>query len=203
MNGKSNLVSNAGSAKRRAATLARKFGALMLLAVVGTMGSIATHAQRRTIPGFNLTPPAALANCLPDASARVVVLPAEEFLGVDVLNLKAQGLPPDTEFTVFLTELPGPPFGAVEYIGDFTTNAAGKGSLRVNAIIDEAFASTLVGGTRVRKELNHVVIWFADPADDDFCFGAGGGVKTPFDADGEAGVTVLSSANALPGAPLP
>ena len=51
--------------------------------------------------------------------------------------------------------------------------------------------------------LNHVVVWFADPADDDFCLGPGGGVVTPFDGDGDAGVTVLSSANFLPGAPLP
>jgi len=55
----------------------------------------------------------------------------------------------------------------------------------------------------MNSRLNHVVVWFANPADDDFCFGPRGGVVTPFDGDGDAGLTVLSSANFLPGAPLP
>jgi len=117
------------------------------------------------------------------------------------LELKAEGLPPNTSFTVFLTELADIPFGASEYIAEFTTNKEGKGSVHVNAVIEEAFAFD--GNTKVRKELNHVVVWFADQKDDDVCFGPGGGPVTPFDGDGEAGATVLSSKNFLPGAPLP
>src|SRR5262245_33847765 len=139
--------------------------------------------------------------CFPNASARVSVFPKEEIRGVDTLDLKAEGLPPHTSFTVFLTELAQIPFGASQYIAEFTTNAAGKGFVRVDTVIDEAFAFD--GNTGVRKDLNHVVIWFADPKDDDVCFGPGGGPKTPFDGDGEAGATVLSSKNFLPGAPLP
>jgi hypothetical protein len=199
-----NLLTDVRGARRRAVKIAKRYVIAALLAAVGSMGSVAVGAQNRGLQSFTLTPPAgAVATCMPDATARVVVIPSEDILGVDALLLRAQGLPPDTEFTVFLTELPGPPFGAVQYIGDFTTNAAGRGSLRAESIINEAFSSTIVGTTRVRKELNHVVIWFADPAGDDFCFGAGGGVTTPFDGDGQAGVTALSSANALPGAPLP
>jgi len=84
----------------------------------------------------------------------------------------------------------------VQYIGDFTTNAAGRGSLRVDAIIEEAFSSTVVGSDRVRKELNHVVIWFADPKADDFCSSVDP-MPTPFDGDGEAGTAALSSKNFL------
>ena len=73
----------------------------------------------------------------------------------------------------------------------------------MNTVVGDAFSSTLVGPDRVRKELNHVAIWFADPADDDACLGPGGGPTTPFDKDGQAGVTVLSSKNFLPGSPLP
>src|SRR5829696_6674542 len=116
---------------------------------------------------FNLAPPTgAVADCLPEASARVRLFTKEDGQGVDTLAIKVQGLPPNIEFAVFLTEQPGPPFGAVQYIADFTTNAGGKASLRVDTVIGEAFSSTVVDGTRVRKELNHVVIWFADPADD-------------------------------------
>jgi hypothetical protein len=204
MNTFGHLSINARVARRRAANFVRTYRLVVPTAVVGLMLVVAVRAESPAPLSFGLAPPAgAVANCLPDASARVTLFAREDVRGVDTLDLKAEGLPPDTGFAVFLTELPGPPFGAVEYVGAFTTNAAGRGALRVDAVVEEAFSSTLVGGTRVRKELNHVVIWFADPAGDDLCFGVGGGVITPFDGDGVAGGTVLSSANFLPGAPLP
>ena len=79
----------------------------------------------------------------------------------------AEGLRPNTTFAVFLTEMPVPPLDAVQYIGDFTTNAAGRGSVRVDAIINEAFAFNNITG--IRTDLNHIVFWFADPADDEDC----------------------------------
>ena len=160
---------------------------------------------------FNLVPAsAAIEACLPNASAEVTVFLKEAITGTDTLELNASGLPPNTTFVVFLTELPEPPFGAVQYIGDYTTNAAGIGHVRINTIVEEAFSSQLVDtdcnpatpAVRVRKELNHVVNWFADPEADDFCFGPNQ-PPTPFDGDGEAGNAVLSSRNALPGAPIP
>jgi len=150
--------------------------------------------------GFNLVPASdAIAACLPNAMARVTVFPREGIRGVDTLELRAHGLRPNTTFAVFLTEMPVPPFGAVQYIGDFTTNAAGTGRVRVDAIIDEAFAFNNITGIRI--DLNHVVFWFADPADDEDCVPGSG--PTPFDGDGEAGVAAMSSKNFLPGAPLP
>jgi hypothetical protein len=104
---------------------------------------------------------------------------------------------------VFLTELPAPPFGAVQYIADFTTNPGGKGSVEVNTIIEEAFSSQVVDGQRVRKELNHVVFWFANAPDADACFAPGTAAVGPFDGDGMSGPAAMSSKNALPGAPLP
>ena len=100
---------------------------------------------------------------------------------MDTLDLHAEGLRPNTTFAVFLTELPVPPFGAVQYIGDFTTNAAGRGHVRVDAIIDEAFAFNNITG--VRTELNHVVFWFADPNDDEEC--VPGSAPGHFDGDDE------------------
>jgi hypothetical protein len=180
-------------------------GLLLILTASAQKEDTATTTHEDGALKFRLAPPAGqVAGCFPNATARVTVFPREERRGVDTLDLKAEGLPPHTEFTVFLTELPNPPFNAVEYIGDFTTNAAGRGSMRADTIINEAFVSTVVGGVRTRADLNYVVVWFADPADDDFCFAPGGtGPVTPFDGDGDAGVTVLSSANFLPGAPLP
>jgi len=100
---------------------------------------------------------------------------------------------------VFLLEKAGAPFGAAEYIGDFTTNKWGNARNTFRLIVSEAFSSTLVNGQRVRVDLNRVGVWFADPADDDFCSAAPGinGV-TPFDGDNEAGVQAFNSANAQP-----
>jgi hypothetical protein len=173
--------------------------ALPVLILTGVVFTVAAHAKSDEPFRFDLV--ATSTTCFPNASAKVTVLPGEEDRGVDTLDLKAEGLPPHTSFTVFLTELADIPFGASEYIAEFTTNAAGKGSVRVNAVIDEAFAFD--GNTHVRKDLNHVVVWFADQKDDDVCFGPGAGPVTPFDGDGQAGATVLSSKNFLPGAPLP
>jgi len=171
----------------------------VLMVLAGLVFTFAGQAQSAEPFRFNLV--ATSGTCFPNASATVTVLPKEEDRGVDTLALKAERLPPNTSFTVFLTELAGFPFGASEYIAEFTTNAAGRGSVRVDAVIEEAFAFD--GNTGVRKDLNHVVVWFADPKDDDVCFGVGGGPTTPFDGDGQAGATVLSSKNFLPNAPLP
>lgn len=64
----------------------------------------------------------------------------------------------------------------------------------------KAFSSTVAGGVRIRKELNHLVFWFAHPAADDLY--PGSGAPTPF-GDGVAGSAAMLSRNALHGAPLP
>jgi hypothetical protein len=153
---------------------------------------------------FHLAPSnAAISACLPHLKARVEVELETDQKGRDEFQISASGLPPRTSFTVFLLEVPAAPFGAAEYIGDFTTDRHGRGHNTFKLIVAEAFSSTIVNGARVRAELNHVGFWFADPADDDVCFGQGQGAVTPFDGDNEAGVQVMNSANALPGAPLP
>ncbi len=171
------------------------------LSIALIVGAAPAQAERFEATRFNLVPASdAIGACLPNASASVTLFPKEEIRGVDTLDFKAEGLQPNTTFAAFLTELPVAPFGAVQYIGDFTTNPAGVGSLRVDTIVSEAFSSQVVG-TRIRKDLNHIVIWFADPAADEFC--QPGSNPSPFDGDGSAGVAALSSKNALPGAPLP
>ena len=172
------------------------------IAIIGLTLILTAHAQNSATRSFSLAPASdTIAACLPNAAARVTVFSKEDNRGVDTLDLKAEGLPPNTTFAVFLTELPVAPFGAVQYIGDFTTNAAGRGSVRVDAIIEEAFAFNNITG--VRKDLNHIVFWFADPAADDSCFAPGTGPITPFDGDGQAGAAAMSSRNFLPDAPLP
>lgn len=170
--------------------------ALVTFALSGVFTSGVAHALTTT--SFRLVPAsAAVANCLPNATADVLVMHKEDALGLDTLHLSARGLPGNTDFAVFLTSADAfatPPFGAVEYIGDFTTNFAGIGSLKVDAIINEAFVSAPVNGVRVRTDLDHLVFWFADPAQAQAACGLTG--VTPFDGDGNAGPAAMSSQGA-------
>ena len=187
----------------------KTYGAgLLVVLMAGLLLVHRVQAQGQPAQGhepfrFSLAPASdTIADCLPNAAATVSVIPREDSRGVDTLDLNAVGLRPNTEFTVFLTES-AVSVGAVQYIGDFTTNAAGRGSMRVNTIVGDAFSSTVANGARVRSELNHMVMWFADPDADNVCFAPQTGPITPFDGDGQAGAAALSSRNFLPGAPLP
>lgn len=156
-------------------------------------------AQAPGITDLRLTPSSPeLAACMPNARLKVTNLSTTEQLGFDKFKIRAKALPPDRDYTVFLLETAGAPFGAAQYLGDFTTNKNGNATNTFKAIVDEAFASTIVNGQRVRVDLNRVGVWFADPAADDFCLGDGAGPVTPFDGDNEAGIQAFNSANTQP-----
>jgi hypothetical protein len=160
------------------------------------LGGLSTaHALPAT--SFDLVP--VKAACLPDATGRVDVFDKEDAHGVDTLRLRVSGLPANTDFAVFLTSADAfatPPFGVASYIGDITTNAAGVGSLKIDAIINEAFVSAVSGNppARGRTNLDHLVFWFADPAQVPACFNPFN--PTPFDGDGNAGPAAMSSQGA-------
>ena len=169
-----------------------------------TNSSSAQEPAADNVVQFDLVPAsAAIANCFPNATAKVKVLLTADEIGTDTFILSAKGLRPDTTFAVFLTESPVSPVGSVQYIADLHTNANGKGSVSVNAIIQEAFSSQVINGQNNHKNLKHVVFWFADPADANECFAPANAPQTVFDGDAVAGPAAMSSKNALPGAPLP
>ena len=158
--------------------------------------------EQRPVPAdtvhLQLTPSSAqLARCMPKADVDVSVQLTTDKLGYDIFDITARHIAPNRDYTVFLLEQAGSPFGAAEYIGDLSTNSEGDGHAEFRLIVQEAFASTLVNGQRVRVDLNRVGMWFADPKDDDFCLGPNSPV-TPFDGDNEAGVQAFNSANADP-----
>jgi hypothetical protein len=147
---------------------------------------------------LQLTPSSAqLAQCMPKADVDVNVRLTTDKVGFDTFDITARHIAPNRDYTVFLLEQAGSPFGAAEYIGDLSTNDEGNGHAEFHLIVQEAFSSTLVNGNRVRVDLNRVGMWFADPKDDDFCLGPNSPV-TPFDGDNEAGVQAFNSANADP-----
>jgi hypothetical protein len=137
---------------------------------------------------------AELKECFPYAKATVKVGLTTDAIGKDSFTITASGLKPKTDFTVFLIEKAGSPFGAVEYIGDITTDKYGEAKNTFDLIVEEAFAFN--NETLVRKELNSVGFWFADPKDDDGCLGAGS-PTTQFDGDASAGVQMMNSGSHL------
>jgi hypothetical protein len=187
---------------RRTATLAAAL-AVGTVAVSGAAaasgsGADSSSGSQSDEVHLDLTPSSArLADCMPHAKVMIEVSLETNLVGFDSFEVDARGLPPNTDFTVFLLEQAGAPFGAAEYIGDITSNGDGRAENTFRLIVQEAFSSTLVNGQRVRVDLNQVGMWFADPAADDFCLGPNSPV-TPFDGDNEAGVQAFNSANTTP-----
>jgi hypothetical protein len=136
------------------------------------------------------TSSAQLSRCFPNARSQVTVLLTTDTLGKDAFTIRAWGLRPQTDFTVFLIQKATPTFGAVEYIGDFTTNKQGRAVNTFALIVEEAFAFNNTTGPRI--DLNSIGFWFADPKDDNGCLGKGSPV-TGFDGDGSAGVQMMNS----------
>jgi hypothetical protein len=169
-------------------------GAVLCLSPLTALAN--TDLAQKTV-SLKLTPSSPeLAACMPNAELDVRVKLTTDEIGFDRFDIRARDLPPNRSYTVFLLEQAGAPFGAAEYIGDFTTNENGSAGNTFRLIVQEAFSSTLVEGKRVRVDLNRIGVWFADPADDEFCLQGSG--PTPFDGDNEAGVQAFNSANADP-----
>jgi hypothetical protein len=177
-------------------------GALTLGLTAAASASTAAPAASRGAAEsvqLKLTPSSdQLAACMPKASVKIKVELTTDAIGFDSFRVRANGLPPNTAFTVFLLQQADSPFGAAEYIGDVFSDDRGRAHNTFRLIVAEAFSSNLLNGQRVRTDLNQVGMWFADPAGDDFCLGDGGGAITPFDGDNEAGVQAFNSLHTTP-----
>src|SRR6266511_3515416 len=190
MNRLKSLLPDANGIKQAAKNCVHGYRLAAPIAIIGLTLILTAHAQNSATQSFSLAPASdTIAACLPNAAARVTVFPKEDNRGVDTLDLKAEGLPPNTTFAVFLTELPVAPFGAVQYIGDFTTNAAGRGSVRVDAIIEEAFAFNDITG--FCQDRNNLIFWFDAPPADKDCPTAT--CSTNLHPDSEGGFSDVSS----------
>ena len=155
---------------------------------------------------FNMKVSAGAAACLKTTAAGRVTL---NDLGlVQNLHVETTNLPPNTEFTVFLLQVPHSPFGLSWYQGDIRTNADGRGIGDFTGIFSkETFiiAPNVAPAPQVFRDdaasnpatppvqIYHMGIWFADPN----AAAAAGcpGTTTPFDGDHQAGIQVLNTTN--------
>src|SRR6478735_9024374 len=126
-------------------------------ALGGTRGSVARadDVKKANDVRLDLTPSSAqLRVCMPNAQLSVKLTLSTEKHGADRFEIAGRDLPPNRDYTIFLLQQAGAPFGAAEYIGDFSTNDEGNAHNDLKLIVQEAFSSTLVNGSRQRVDLN-------------------------------------------------
>jgi hypothetical protein len=145
-------------------------------------------------------------DCLKGAKAHVDVrtTPTDN----QIMDVTLNHAPKNTEFELFVTQLPNSPFGVSWYQADFETNNQGQGEVRARGIFSEelfVFAPGRVKAPQVDKfdaEKNpafdpvhtfHLGLWFGSTqeAKDAGCPGA----VTAFDGDHKAGIQAFSTRN--------
>jgi len=150
------------------------------------------------------------AGCLGHAGAAVQI---NSIGPVEVMTVKAFGLPKHTDFDLFVTQVPDAPFGFSWYQGDLETDGHGTATGHfVGRFSSETF--TVAPGTAPAPSVHpgdattnpatapvhqfHLGLWFNSPTDAK----AAGCLPnvTPFNGDHTAGVQALSTRNFPAGA---
>jgi hypothetical protein len=197
-----------------------KLGNTKSLALVGaavmTMGGAATATASATTAAspshhstsFSLVRSAASVNagCLINAGARVKIT---NHGPVEVMTIDAHGLPKNTDFDVFITQLPNTPFGISWYQGDLESNRSGTAhgsfvgrfSIETFAVAPNSGPAPVVHESPIRDaDTNppfapvheyHVGVWFNSGAN---AAAAGcANALTPFNGEHNAGPQALST----------
>ncbi len=178
------------------------------LALVVAMAKTAPASENLIFPMVRSST-AVTAGCLPYAAGRVTI----NALGqAESLHVEASGLPPNTDFDLFVIQLPNKPFGLAVYHGDLLTNSAGVGVLDVAGRFNiEAFVVAPGSGAAPQVftsppfpdattnpatapvQTYHLGLWFDSPT---AAARAGcGNAVTPFNGAHNAGVQALSTRN--------
>ena len=160
---------------------------------------------------FPLTVSPGAATCLPNAKGVVI---DHTFGNVENLNVTVSGLPANTDFVLFIIQVPNSPFGLAWYNGDILTDETGTGVInavgRFNigtfmvslgavpsrnvfpsppAVVPNSTTGAVTNGA---VQIYHLGIWFNTPED-----AAKAGcpdTATPFTSDHRAGIQVLNTA---------
>jgi hypothetical protein len=148
------------------------------------------------------------AGCLEGARADVTI---GSFGPVEHMSVVARGLPPETEFDLFVIQLPDAPFGLSWYQGDLETDARGRaagvflGRFNVETfivapgsgeapVVHDTDADTNPATDPVHTF--HLGLWF-DAPEDAAAAGCPDAV-TPFNGEHDAGIQALSTRNFPP-----
>jgi hypothetical protein len=183
-----------------------KYHLAMALTLALTM-TLPAAAQKNTIFNLARSTGAEAAGCIPNAAGRVTI----STLGpVETMHVEVSGLPPSTEFDLFVIQLPNAPFGVSWYQGDIKTSTAGIGvgdfvgrfSLETFIVAPGSGPAPTPHTTGPFVDANsnpatapihtyHLGLWFGTPA----AAAAAGcpATETPFNGDHTAGIQALST----------
>jgi hypothetical protein len=152
--------------------------------------------------------------CLPFAKGTVQVTKMGDN---ERMRIRVANLPANTDFDLFVIQLPDAPFGVAWYQSDLHTNDTGHGSVLVEGRFNEETFSLSLGGPQpgsdptqnvtgpAVKDTNvvfrgthqyHLGLWFNSP--DDAAKAGCGNAVTPFNGEQHAGGQVLSTRNFAP-----
>jgi hypothetical protein len=144
--------------------------------------------------------------CLSEAKAHVTVRDTSG--GNQRMDVHVEGLPPDTEFSVFVLQVPTGPFGMSWYQGDIVTDKKGRGNEEFRGIFSSelfVFAPAVRDAPQTDRfdaltnpatppvHTYHLGLWFSNTADAE----AAGcpGTPTPFEGNHQAGIQVFNTSN--------
>jgi hypothetical protein len=180
--------------------------AALLVATVAT-GTVA--AKEGNVADFEMHPSAGAAKCLSDAKAHVKI----KSLGpVELMTVDLSGLPPNTDFDLFVLQAPTAPFGLAWYQGDVETWGDGNsdtfhfigrfsvetfavapGVAPAPVVFDEPpFPDADKNPAFNPIQMYHLGLWFNSPAEAQKAGCAA--TVTPFNGEHNAGIQVLNTA---------
>jgi hypothetical protein len=175
--------------------------------IIGLIAVLATPlvAQNNNIFYMARSAGAVTAGCIPNASGRVTISPRGP---VENMHVEVGGLPPNTEFDLFVIQLPNAPFGLSWYQGDIETDSTGRGvgdfvgrfSLETFIVAPGSGPAPVVHAVDASSNpptapvhTFHLGLWFGSAA---AAVAAGcPGTVTPFNGDHTAGIQALSTRN--------
>jgi hypothetical protein len=180
---------------RRMITVTAAAGAATVLGVTATMAVASGAPARAHGFSFRLVPSAGISSCLPHARGNVTITPQGEN---DKMVVHVAGLPKNSEFDLFVIQVPDKPFGVAWYQSDIDTGRNGTGSVTVRGIFDAETFSVSLGGTTTFGPTHqfHLGLWFNNPRQP-FRLGCEPGATsptvTPFNGEQHAGIQVLNT----------
>jgi hypothetical protein len=186
---------------------------LQCLAAAGALSLALAVNPLAAAPGddtntFNMVVSAGAKTCLPYATATVKIRPTG---AVDIMEVTADGLPANTNFNVFVIQVPKSPFGVAWYQGDLVTDKQGRarqefigrfnietfstaqGSAPAPIVFNGPFPDASTNPPFNPIQMYHLGIWFDSPqaAQNATC----PATVTPFGGDHQAGLQVLNTSN--------
>jgi hypothetical protein len=186
--------------------------ALLVVALVAIFASsVASGGSKSNRISFDMVRSAASENsgCVKKASGHVTI---KSVGPVEIMTVRVEGLPANTEFDFFVIQVPNTPFGLSWYQGDIETNHKGRGfgifvgrfSIETFIVAPGSAPAPVVHDQPPNPDANanpptgpvhtfHLGLWFNDPADS-VKAGCANAV-TPFNGDHNAGPQVLSTKN--------